>query len=285
MGSNGLVIKAQSSRGTARLSPMLVSQLHPTMSFTEVMESVSAWPVRRQKDIASLFQRCMGRTWGQWEVPFYGANVIKALGGIKRVPAKCRGCDQWYVVLTASLQMNKSKGCRDCAARPRVYTDIPTRPCKQLQERYNALTERIKANKKSSRTYAGVENHFTSAQDFVYHIWRNWPMEDYKGYEVDRVDTRGPYSKENVRLVTRVVNAQTRKVNRVWSVEGALVSSSALQRMFFPELHKSTVMIWHRDGRDIPYMVERYSRMYGISSMQDRAIALHAAGLLFPTAV
>lgn len=285
MESSGSITRGRFARGSGLLSPTQVSQLHQITSSTQVTGDPSHWRMQQRTAILYLSDTVMGRRFGAWYIPKYTLEFAMALRGLKYAPALCTTCSRWCSVLVSSLRSGKSMGCRECAVRPTKYTDIPALQGKQLQERYNALTERIKANKPTSRTYAGVENHFTSCEDFVRHMWENYPRATYKGWEVDRIDTNGHYSKENIRLTTRSVNAQTRKVNRVWFVAGTLLSSSALCREFFPEWHKTTVMIHHKEATGIPEMVARYTKRFGTSSTQDRAIALHATGLLYQTVV
>lgn len=109
----------------------------------------------------------------------------------------------------------KSTGCHKCGnAHGKVYADLPEKPRNQLRVKYNALQGRVKANKFTNRTYANVENRFTNCEEFVRYMWSIDPKDDYTGWELDRIDTNGHYEKGNLRFVTRVQNAQTRKCTR-----------------------------------------------------------------------
>lgn len=96
--------------------------------------------------------------------------------------------------------------------------------------RYNSLVERCKANRYSSRTYKDVENKFASCEQFVNYVWDNFPMDDYRGWEIDRVNTNGHYEPNNIRLATREQNAQTRRANIMVEYMGERMSVSKFTR-------------------------------------------------------
>lgn len=261
------------------MSPTQVSQLHQTMSSTSLVADAARWQKQQVRAIHCLWANVMGKRFGNWSIPYYTLDLAETWGGVRLVPAMCVTCCRWCLVLKTSLLSGKSTGCVTCR-RPAKYREVPPMQCLQLQQRYNSLTERVKANKYSSRTYAGVENEFGSCEAFVKHIWAKYPKDTYKGWEIDRISTDDHYAPGNVRVVRREQNAQSRRVNRMWQLDGERISASLMCRKFFPEMHKSTVMIWHRDQRDVPWMVARYASRFGTSSTLDHALDLHAQGRL-----
>lgn len=196
---------------------------HLTTSSTPEMVENSRSMKLRLRERNSLLAREAGNQYGQWTV----LDKPIPLMGAQRVWAQCN-CGTEKLTPISDMKSGKSKSCKKCARRK--YGDIPRLQAQQLQVRYNALTERCKANKFSSRTYAGVENMFTSCEHFVYYVWENFPCDDYRNLEIDRIDTKGHYAPGNIRLVTREMNAQTREVNVTVTYNGQVISAAKFAR-------------------------------------------------------
>ena len=153
----------------------------------------------------------------------YGFWEVIAVSHRGKAQVRCR-CGIEAVVNTHDLVKGKSTKCKQCGCRSEAYLHIPPLAALQLQQRYNALCGRVKANKRSSRAYATIENRFSSCQDFVLYMWKHFPKDDYTGWEIDRIDSAGHYEKGNVRLATREENAQTRRCNIMVSYTGKRIS-------------------------------------------------------------
>lgn len=193
-----------------------------TSSIPEMVEKSRSMKLRlRERN--SLLARERGNQYGRWTV----LERPIPLMGSQRVWTRCQ-CGEEKLTPISDLKSGKSKSCKACGSRK--YLDIPELPANQLQVRYNALVERCKANKFSSRTYKNVENMFNNCEHFVRYVWENFPHEDYRNLEIDRIDTRGHYAPGNIRLVTREENAQTRDMNVTVYHDGQTLSAAKFAR-------------------------------------------------------
>lgn len=90
---------------------------------------------------------------------------------------------------------------------------------KMLRARYHAMIQRCyKDTHVSSVNYKGrgIKVLFTSLGDFVQWALDLWPTTNFKGLDFDRIDNSGHYSKENLRLVTRLMNLRNTRASK-WS--------------------------------------------------------------------
>lgn len=149
------------------------------------------------------------------------------------------------------MKDGRSKGCRRCKTTE-GYKDIPKRPRQQLQVRYNRIQGATNPNStnKAFAAYrkAGIENRFTSAEDFVVYMYALEPHDDYSGLEVDRKDNTGHYEKGNLRFVTREENAQNRAVNTRVTWQGERMSAHKFCRVAGLRFHPSSVIEMLRNG-------------------------------------
>lgn len=226
-------------------------QLHPTTSSIQNVDALSRSDKRRLNARRSWLAKLAGKQFGLWSVL---DKPIPLMTPYIQVWAKCQ-CGVEQLVNANDIERGASRGCVSCMNRK--YLHIPPLPAKQLQQRYNALVERCKANKFASRTYVAVENHFQSCQDFVEYMWAEFPMQDYQGVEVDRIDTNGHYERGNLRLVTREQNAQTRRCNILVSHNGQTMSASKFARDFVPNYGRDAVLDMISRGLSPREIIER----------------------------
>lgn len=207
---------------------------------------------RLQQQRRLLLEKETGKQYGHWTV----LNMPIPLCKHPKVWVRCQ-CKREYLVQVSDLRGVKSKCCRFC--RNRKYTDIPELPAKQLQERYNALSERVKAKKFSSRTYTQVENRFPSCEAFVRYMWATFPMQDYRGLEVDRIDNTGHYEPGNIQLSTREENAQRRKTNVTVQFQDKEMCVSKFCRDYIHSYKKDAVTKWLYQGMTPEEIIQRDS--------------------------
>ena len=208
-----------------------------TTSCTLPVEGFVPLMKQRQDAYRCLLENEKGKQYGKWTV----LDRPIPLGLTKKLWVRCE-CGTEKLTNYFDLTYSKSTQCRACSDKTHErYTHVPRKQRHQLQMRYNAIQGRVKANKFTSRTYANVENRFTSCEHFVTFMWATYPMDDYTGWEVDRIDTNKHYEPSNVRLVTREQNAQTRNVNVMVEYNGELMSASKFQRDYCKKLGKDQV--------------------------------------------
>ena len=223
------------------LLPTPESPQHLTTPSSLEMDANLRSMKRLQQQRRLLLERETGKQYGHWTV----LNTPIPLCKYPKVWVRCQ-CKREYLVQVSDLRGGKSKCCRSC--RTRKYTDIPELPAKQLQERYNALAERVKAKKFTSRTYTQVENRFSSCEAFVRYMWETFPMQDYRGLEIDRIDNTGHYEPGNIQLSTREENAQRRKTNVMVQFQGKEMCVSKFCRDYIRSYQKDAVTKWIYQG-------------------------------------
>jgi hypothetical protein len=208
---------------------------HLTTSSIQNVDGLSRSDKRRLNARRSWLAKLAGKQFGLWTVL---DKPIPLMTPYIQVYCRCQ-CGVEQLVNANDIERGASRGCVSCMNRK--YLHIPKLPALQLQQRYNALVERCKANKFSSRTYATVENRFQSCQDFVEYMWAEFPTQDYRGLEIDRIDTNGHYERGNIRLVTREQNAQTRRCNTMVSYLGYKMSVAKFARDYVLHYHADAV--------------------------------------------
>ena len=86
---------------------------------------------------------------------------------------------------------NLRKGCGCLCSRKTKYS---TQAERTLAERYHAIVQRCRnTGSDYQKNYGarGIENRFSSAEEFVEYMMKHHPHHDYKGVDVDRIDNDG----------------------------------------------------------------------------------------------
>jgi hypothetical protein len=109
----------------------------------------------------------------------------------------------------------------------------------------------------------GIKCLFSSRAEFILWMETNLPHLDYKGVEIDRVDSNGHYEPGNLRLVSRRENANNRKTTFMVPYAGG-----QLPRTVFMELHpecgygSDSIGALVRQGLTGEQIVQRYKTQY-----------------------
>ena len=224
---------------------------HLTTSSILPTDVLSRSVKRRLNTRKSWLAKLAGKQFGLWQVL---DKPIPLMTPYIQVWCRCQ-CGVEQLVNANDVERGASRGCVSCMNRK--YLHIPKLPAEQLQQRYNALVERCKANKYTTRRYAGVENQFASCEDFVEYMWATFPMPDYRGLEIDRIDTNGHYAKGNLRLVTREQNAQNRNCNVMVFYDGQEMSVAKFTRDYVKRYGVDAVTDWLRSGLTPEQVVDK----------------------------
>ncbi len=165
--------------------------------------------LRQRQDPELLLERVKASQYGTLEV--ISGVFWKTLSGRCRpyVTMRCGVCGTVRDRLTENLLLGRITNCR-CV--PRKHIDRREIP---LQSRYYAMDRRC--NNPAHPDYKsyggrGIQNRFSSPQEYVAYIIANFPLKDYSRLHVDRIDNDGHYEPGNLRIVSAMENtANTRR--------------------------------------------------------------------------
>jgi len=117
-------------------------------------------------------------------------------------------------ILVDNILNGKSMNC-SCQRRRKYPNDGRA---KLLGRRYDAIIQRCyRDTHLSSHNYKGrgIKCEFESREDFIFWALDTFPDTDFVGFDFDRIDNDGNYSKENLELVLRRANTlNTRRSKR-----------------------------------------------------------------------
>jgi hypothetical protein len=194
---------------------MMDSPQHQTTLSTSVEEekpryplSQNGWKIRADPEL--LLAKVMARQYG----------TIKVLSGVfwkeqsgRSRPYVTTRCDLCGVVkdrMTENLLAGKILTCK---CNPRKF-DTPS--MRRLADRYYAIQQRCSnPNCPVYQNYGGrgIQNYFTSPEEFVSYVIEHLPHPDYFGLHIDRADNNGHYEPGNLRLVIPSQNAANTRRN------------------------------------------------------------------------
>lgn len=153
-------------------------------------------------------------SWGTL-VPVTG-EVIRRVYGNNRVrlvvQTRCVACGKVDYLLKENLVAGRTKSCR-CQCAVKYGRD---KRAASLGARYDCMIQRCyRDSHKQSQDYKGkgIKVLFESREHFVKWALATWPDTDFKGLEFDRIDNKGHYSPENLRLVPSSENKRNRAHN------------------------------------------------------------------------
>lgn len=205
----------------------------------------------RKKFRSSLLEKEMGNYYGLWEVLPYAAP----LGGKDAMLwCRCHGplCSVARLVRVSDLRKKNTVSCGRHHTQTPYYLKVPARALKALQQRYNRIQGATNP-RGTNPAYAAyraraTKNLFGSVEEFVRHVWETLPHDTYAGVEIDRKDNLGDYAPGNLRLSTRLENAQNREANIMVDWEGERMSASLFARQYCQKFHSSTVIEMLKNG-------------------------------------
>lgn len=154
------------------------------------------------------------------------------------VEVRCTETNVQRLIDAPNLLSGKSTGPH---ARPWRYLGIPRKACVQLQQRYSAIVQRCRTDKAGAyqKNYGsrGIANRFKSCEHFVRWVWETFPLADYDGLDIDRVDNDGHYEPGNLRVVAPSVNQENTRRSNGYRIEwrGEMWSASRLRNTLMDE--------------------------------------------------
>lgn len=236
---------------------MTVSQQHQTtLSTSETEESPGSqtsqkgWKLRADPEL--LLAKVMARQYG----------TLKVISGVfwKESSGRCRPyvtmrCDSCKVVkdrLTENLTAGKILTCR---CNPRKYS---TAAMLRLADRYHAIKQRCEnPHCPEYKDYGarGIQNKFSSAEQFVTYIVEHLPHGDYFGLHIDRANNNGHYEPGNLRLVIPSQNAANTRRNVLVEYRGITLPVGHLWHLvktFHPEFPYTSDTVRRQIMRGVP---------------------------------
>lgn len=144
-------------------------------------------------------------------------ETIVRRNGKPFVLAVC-GCGAQQYCRRDHIKNGRSGGCSNCGhpkgARTRGYLVSNDARIRGLQKLASSVKSRCCSPTSGNYKYyggRGIEFRFESTKDFVEYILRVYPLDSYKGWEIDRTDNNGHYERGNIRLATRSVQNRNRR--------------------------------------------------------------------------
>jgi hypothetical protein len=132
-------------------------------------------------------------------------------------------CGAEQLVNLRELKRGNTSGCQSCGGKRRAaargFSILDTPGKRQLAVRVRAARARCTNPKnKGYHNYGGrgIEFRF-SVRDCVEYLWRLFPLENYNGLEVDRVDNNKHYEWGNLRLCDKSTNISNRRPASEWT--------------------------------------------------------------------
>jgi hypothetical protein len=174
------------------------------------------------------------------QMPLGTLTIIQ--GSIRRegrsrqvVDATCSACGKTFTLDAGNVRTGKTRSCR--CQRNRKYQDPRA---ELLGRRYDCMVQRCeRGTHRQSHDYKGrgIRCLFESREHFVRWALETWPDTDFKGLEFDRIDNDGPYSPDNLRLVTSRENKLNSRTQIVFlSVNGELIPWADWESPYSPRL-------------------------------------------------
>lgn len=155
---------------------------------------------------------------GSWTVV---SREIRRRG--KHIYAKVRcacGEEDWKVL--DNLKRGRSKSCMSCRSKARHAREgnmlAKSSAERLLQRRVESIFQRCNnPNDRGYRNYGGrgVECRFPSKLSLFRYLLSLHSAEEWRGYEIDRIDNNGHYEPGNLRRATQAQNRQNRR-RTVW---------------------------------------------------------------------
>tara|TARA_R100000365_G_C2748604_1_gene80680 strand:+ start:2761 stop:3294 length:534 start_codon:yes stop_codon:yes gene_type:complete len=132
-------------------------------------------------------------------------------GGYIVVECHCIECGEYYLVQLSNIRSGKTTNCR-CQRRLKYRTHAE----RQLGERYDAALQRCR--NPSNPNYANYGGRGIrvklSREEYIKHLVAIHPLNNYSGWDVDRVNNDGHYETGNLRVVSRADNLMNRRRSR-----------------------------------------------------------------------
>ena len=194
---------------------------------------------------SSLLANEAGKLYGMWEVL---DRPIPLMTKAVFLWCRCtlRDCGITRLVLRADMVSGKSTSCGGHHRENLFYAGLPKAIHTVLRQRYNRIQVSTDPNGKNKAFAAyrrrGIQNKFGSAEEFVRYMVAELPHESYVGVEIDRIDNDGHYEPGNLKLSTRMENAQNRSTNIMVEWNGESMSATKFAREAKIDLHPSTVI-------------------------------------------
>lgn len=162
----------------------------------------------------------LGQTFGNWTV--ISEDVRRTANSSVLVHVKCTCGSEKHAQLS-HLRAGQSKSCEACGSRRRVETLgmflADTRAKRQLRNRINVMISRCTNPKHKEYSYyggRGIEFRFASVKDCAEYLLRLFPLENYDGLEIDRIDNDRHYEWGNLRLCDKATNMRNTRRSRRW---------------------------------------------------------------------
>ena len=230
---------------------------------------------RRLEARSSLLAREAGKLYSMWEVL---RRPIPLGGRESKVWCRCMvpGCGVVRLVRIADLHQGKTTNCGVHHRQNPYYQTIPQEAHTRLRQRYNRIQGATDPNG-TNPAYAayrrkGTKNLFASVEDFVRYVWENLPHSTYRDVEIDRIENDGHYAPGNLRLATRLQNAQNRSCNRMVTWDGNIMSASKFAREYCPKFHYSTVTEMVKNGATPEQIIaHQFAKQPGVTSSRQKS--------------
>lgn len=219
-----------------------------------------------------LLEKEAGRQYGLWVV---ASTPIPLSCTPARLWCRCMHCGTNRLVRIADLRQGSTKSCGELST-VKSYRGVPEKPRHQLMQRYNRIQVCTSPTSKN-RAHAsyrrwGITNKFLSCQHFVAYMWKHFQLQDYTGWEVDRIDNDGHYEPGNVQLLTRQDNAQKRHCNVLVEYQGVVMSTYKFCREAKLRFHSSTVLLMLHNGATPEQIIQhQHQKVPGVTSNRKRA--------------
>jgi len=149
-----------------------------------------------------------------------------------QVRCEC-GKEDWK--LLDNLRRGVSKSCMSCRSKARhkaagnMLVETPAE--RSLQRRITAMMQRCtNPNDKAWPNYGGrgIEFRFQSTKECADCLTSLHPAEDWKGFEIDRIDNSGHYEPGNIRRATPMTNRLNRRRTQWVDYRGVKVAKHHL---------------------------------------------------------
>lgn len=270
MGRSGFPIQESYSKECGGLLSMKESKLHLTTSSILPEADLCQSLRRRLKARRSRLASEAGKLYGFWRV--LPDAIPLTTKGIQ-VWCECMhpNCGIVRLVRLSDLRKGATSSCGRHHTQNQYYQSLPEEIHTVLRRRYNRIQVATDQNGKNPAFAAyrrkGIENRFSSAEEFVRYVVETMPMDSYLGVEIDRIDNSGHYEPGNLRIVTREENAQNRDCNVVVVWRGEKMSATKFTRVANLRFHPSSVIEMIRNGASPEQIIaHQYEKQPGVSS-------------------
>lgn len=227
----------------------------------------------------------------EWENARFGSWTVVSRSIQRRgkhIYAQVRcgcGAEDWKVF--DNLKRGLSTRCPSCRSKERhrkAGNMLIRSPAEALlQRRVESIFQRCRnKNDRNYRNYGGrgIKCLFSSKKALFSHLLSMHSAEDWKGYEIDRIDNNGHYAPENLRRATQAQNRQNRRRTQWVSYDGQQVVQGHLWHLVktdFPDFDFGpskvrALLEQGLDANDIPHYLRVGLRRSMTSRMPDPAI-------------